>query len=176
MVFCLYWFITAQRTKRVAQRQSFSESLSYRIPFLSGAILLWSRYLAHRLEWQLTPHTHWTPPLGAFSCVCGLAVSIWARRTLAGNWSSNVTFKLGHELVTRGPYRFVRHPIYTGVLLMCLATPISYGLFRQWLGLALCSLGLWIKLKHEETLMLQHFPEEYPAYRKQVKALVPFII
>ena len=109
-------------------------------------------------------------------CALGLLVAIWARRTLAGNWSSDVTFKQGHELVKAGPYRFVRHPIYTGLLLMCLGSALDIGRLRGWLGLVLVFVGFWIKLKQEETLMLQHFPDDYPAYRKQVKALVPFVV
>ena len=54
--------------------------------------------------------------MGALVCLLGLFVTLWARWTLAGNWSSDVTFKQGHELIRTGPYRFVRHPIYTGIL------------------------------------------------------------
>jgi len=96
--------------------------------------------------------------------------------TLGGNWSSEVALKQGHELVKTGPYRFVRHPIYTGLLLMCLGTAIVPGQLRSWLGFLLLCAGFWIKLKQEETLMLQHFPDEYPVYRRQVKVLIPFII
>lgn len=103
-------------------------------------------------------------------------MTIWARKILAGNWSSDVTLKQGHELVKAGPYRFVRHPIYTGLLLMCLGAAIDIGLLRAWLGVALVFVGFWIKLNQEETLMLRHFPDDYPTYRKQVKALVPFVI
>jgi protein-S-isoprenylcysteine O-methyltransferase Ste14 len=108
--------------------------------------------------------------------VFGLFVTVWARRTLAGNWSSDVTFKQGHELITTGPYHFVRHPIYTGLLVMALGTAVAAGHLRFWLGLVMVGLGFWIKLKQEERLMLRYFPEQYPVYQKQVKALVPFVI
>ena len=104
----------------------------------------------------------------------GLLVTLWARWTLAGNWSSDVTFKQGHELIRRGPYRFVRHPIYTGLLMMCLGTAIEIGHSR--LAGLLVAAAFWIKLKQEERLLLRHFPDEYPAYQKQVKAIVPFLI
>jgi protein-S-isoprenylcysteine O-methyltransferase Ste14 len=105
-----------------------------------------------------------------------LLVTIWSRRTLGGNWSSEVAFKQGHELVKTGPYRYARHPIYTGLLLMCLGTAVAVGQFHSWLGLLILCVGFWIKLRQEESLLLQHFPTEYPVYRKQVKALVPFVI
>jgi protein-S-isoprenylcysteine O-methyltransferase Ste14 len=108
--------------------------------------------------------------------VFGLWVTIWSRRTLGGNWSSEVAFKQGHELVKTGPYRFVRHPIYTGLILMCLGTAGEVGQLHSWLGFLLLCAGFWIKLMQEETLLLRHFPDEYPTYQKQVKALVPFVI
>ena len=104
-------------------------------------------------------------------------MTLWARWTLAGNWSSDVTFKQGHELMRTGPYRFVRHPIYTGFA----GDGSRHGAWasgqlRCWLSIAVVGLAFWIKLKQEERLMLRHFPNEYPAYQKQVKALVPFVI
>ena len=59
---------------------------------------------------------------------------------------------------------------------MCLGTALDVGKFRCWLALPLMTAAFWIKLKQEERLMLRHFPDEYPAYQKQVKALVPFVI
>ena len=114
--------------------------------------------------------------MGGLICVLGLFGTLWARRTLAGNWSSDVTFKQGHELIRRGPYRFVRHPIYTGILTMCLGTAVEIGRLRGWLALPLMIVAFWIKLKQEESLLLRHFPYECSDYRKQVKALVPFVI
>jgi protein-S-isoprenylcysteine O-methyltransferase Ste14 len=108
--------------------------------------------------------------------VLGLAVAIWSRGTLAGNWSATVTFKQGHELVQTGPYRFVRHPIYTVILLMILGSVIAVGRLQSSFGFLIVCIGFWIKLKQEESLMLLHFPNEYPAYRARVKAPVPFLI
>ena len=81
----------------------------------------------------------------------------------------------GHELIQRGPYRYVRHPIYTGILTMCFGTAIEIGRLGGWLALPLVMFAFWIKLKQEEALMLRHFPDEYPDYQKQVKALIPFV-
>jgi len=128
------------------------------------------------LNLPVTPHAVGAQLTGDVVCVLGLFVTIWARRTLAGNWSSNVTFKQGHELIRRGPYRLVRHPIYTGILTMCLGTAIEIGRLRGWLALPLMAAAFWIKLKQEERLLLRHFPDDYPLYQKQVKSLIPFVI
>lgn len=87
-----------------------------------------------------------------------------------------MTFKQGHELVRTGPYRLVRHPIYTGLLVMALGVALNFGQLRCWLALPLMAAAFWIKLKQEEKLLLRHFPQEYPVYKSQVKALVPFVV
>jgi protein-S-isoprenylcysteine O-methyltransferase Ste14 len=104
-----------------------------------------------------------------------LLVALWARRTLAGNWSRAVTFKQDHELIQAGPYRFARHPIYTGMILMALGGAVAGGRLHCWLGFLLICAGFWIKLSQEESLLLRHFQADYPAYRARVKALVPFV-
>jgi len=176
IAFVVYWFISAQSVKAVAEKQSLASALQHRIPVGLGWWLLAFHVLPPPFSNVLTPRTDLTQLIGGVLCVAGLFVTFWARRTLAGNWSSDVTFKQGHELTKTGPYRFVRHPIYTGLLLMCLGSALDIGYVRAWLGLLLVFLGFWIKLKQEETLLLRHFPEAYPAYRKEVKALVPFIL
>jgi protein-S-isoprenylcysteine O-methyltransferase Ste14 len=176
IIFLVYWFISAQRVKAIAEQPDWSSTLAHRLPVGAACWLLAYRGFPPPLGRVVTPNGDWAQAAGAVVCVAGLFVTVWARRTLAGNWSSDVTFKQGHELVKTGPYRFVRHPIYTGLLLMCAGSAMDTGRLRCWLGLVLVAAGFWIKLKQEEKLMLRHFPDEYPAYRKEVKALVPFVI
>lgn len=171
-----YWLVSAFTAKSVAERGSFASTLWYRIPVIIGGVMIGTFRVWHPpMTLPITPDTEATRYAGAFVCVAGLAIAIWARWTLGGNWSSEVTFKQDHQLVKRGPYRFARHPIYTGILVMCCAQPIQFGRLHFWLGLIIIGIGLWIKLKQEEIVMLKHFPE-YSDYRKQVKALVPFVI
>ena len=177
LVFLLYWLVSAFTVKAAAERGSFASSLPYRITILVGAVFL----VRLRQRWHypfnipLTPQTFSTAWIGAAACLMGVGVAIWARWTLAGNWSSDVQFKQQHELVQAGPYRFVRHPIYTGILLMCLGPAILFGRLHFWLGVLFFGIGFWIKLKQEEAVMMRHFPQ-YADYRKRVKALVPFVL
>ncbi len=127
------------------------------------------------LDFPLTPQNIVAGATAAAVCVLGLAIALWARWMLADNWSSGVEFKQGHRLMKTGPYRFVRHPIYTGILLMCAALAMESGRLHCWLGLALICIGQWVKIRQEESLMLRHFPG-YADYRRAVKALVPFVI
>ncbi|MGA9778439.1 MAG: methyltransferase family protein [Limisphaerales bacterium] len=176
ILFLAYWFISAFRQKPLAEGQSWAATLAHRVPVGLGWLLLIDPKLPTPMNRVLIPHKDWVLVIGAVICLFGLFVTLWARWTLAGNWSSDVTFKQGHELIKTGPYRFVRHPIYTGLLVMALGTAINAGQLRCWLSIVVVGIGFWIKLKQEERLMLRHFPNEYPAYQKQVKALVPFVI
>lgn len=173
--FGLYWFFNAFRQKRTAERQSVGAALAHRIPLGISYCLLALPGLPAPMNLLVTPTTFWARFAGDVVCVLGLFVAIWARATLSGNWSSDVTFKQGHELIRRGPYRFVRHPIYTGILMMCLGTAIEMARLRSWLALPLMAIAFWIKLKQEERLMLRHFGDQYRDYQRQVKALVPFV-
>src|ERR1017187_7501034 len=100
----------------------------------------------------------------------GLAFAIWARHTLGRNWSGNPTVKEGHELVETGPYRLVRHPIYTGFLLAIAGTGIGSGQVMQLFIFGTAFVLLWAKLRIEESLMLRQFPQTYPGYMKRTKA------
>ena len=176
VTFIVYWIVSAARAKRIVERQSLLSALAHRVP----VALCWWLMIYYRLPWPmnrpLLPRTDFTMAAGAALCVAGLLVTIWARWTLAGNWSSDVTFKQDHELVRQGPYRFVRHPIYTGLLIMGLGVAVESTQLRCWLGVIVVGVGFWIKLSQEERLLLRHFPDQYPRYRKEVKALVPGII
>jgi len=176
IIYLAYWVVSARGLKPVAERQSRRANFAYRCVLLVGGTLLWLPDRYHPLPLQLTPQTDALKFIGAAVCLMGLWVAIWARWTLAGNWSSDVTFKQGHELIQSGPYRFVRHPIYTGIEGLALGTAIAGGEFLRWLGFLILFAGFWIKLSQEETLMLRHFPDEYPGYKRRVRALIPFVL
>jgi protein-S-isoprenylcysteine O-methyltransferase Ste14 len=176
IIFFVYWLISAQRVKAVAEKQSLGSALAHRLPVGLGWWLLAYPLFPPPLNLALIPRTDVARLIGVLVCAYGLFITIWARRTLAGNWSSDVTFKQGHELIRSGPYRFVRHPIYTGLLIMSLGTAIEIGRLHCWLSILLTAAGFWIKLTQEERLLRRHFPDTYPGYQKEVKALVPFVL
>jgi protein-S-isoprenylcysteine O-methyltransferase Ste14 len=107
--------------------------------------------------------------------VAGLAWTVWARNTLGDNWSGRVTVKSGHELVRSGPYRWIRHPIYTGALLALLGSALASVKVSAFLGLTVAIGALVYKLRIEERWMLGRFGETYRAYQRASWALVPFI-
>ncbi len=131
---------------------------------------------ARIIPWRrvILPHTIVTGILSDLIVFVGLFITIWARVTLGGNWSARVTLKEDHELIQRGPYRAVRHPIYSGLLLMILGTAVLAGQTVGFFALAICFGAFWVKLRQEEALLTQHLPG-YAEYMRRTKALVPFL-
>ncbi len=108
-------------------------------------------------------------------CASGLAVCVWARTNLAGNWSNTLDFKKGHELIQSGPYKLIRHPIYAGFLLMFLGSAMATSKLGGIIGFVILLAGCLLRIRLEEDLMMKHFPVEYCEYKKNTKALVPFL-
>ena len=113
--------------------------------------------------------------LGTVLTVLGLLVAILARIYLGRNWSSYVTYKENHELVTSGPYRLIRHPIYTGMLLMFTGAVLYYGMPLLFVFYAITA-GVFIwRIGKEEKIMTKLFGKRYRDYIKKTKALIPFV-
>jgi protein-S-isoprenylcysteine O-methyltransferase len=111
---------------------------------------------------------------GVILCAAGMAFLVWARQHLGRNWSQAVTTKVGHELVTSGPYSYVRHPMYAGGFLACIGSAIVCGGAFIFLLVTLGAIFLQ-RVGAEDKLMEQQFPSEYPDYKKRTKALIPFV-
>jgi protein-S-isoprenylcysteine O-methyltransferase Ste14 len=175
IAFAAYWAFTALSAKPSAQRQGLAGRAMHLVTLAAAITLMVGPWRPYPLNLMVVPRGLATGVIGAALCVIGLIGAVWARWTLGGNWSSAVTFKQGHELIVRGPYKYVRHPIYTSMLLMVLGTALAIGRLHAGIGLVVGVVGFWIKLRQEEALMMRHFPDAYPEYKQRVKALVPFV-
>lgn len=170
----LYWLAGAFGTKKTAVHEH-SGLRVFRLALLSIILVLlftnWLRIgpLGLRLfRWHSA--AAW---LGAALCCLGVLLAVWARRTLAGNWSDKVALKVDHELVERGPYRFVRHPIYTGVLLAIAGAGITIGEWRGFVALLMMSANYWVKAGREEAILASHFGEKFRDYKRRTGFLLP---
>jgi protein-S-isoprenylcysteine O-methyltransferase Ste14 len=172
-VFLIVWFVSAFNTKRYAKR-SFFRGFGFRFLILVIAILLF-QLPGVRDIFEVLAHAG-NPPLaaaGVLIAASGLAFAIWARLTIGRNWGMPMSLKEGAELVTSGPYAYVRHPIYTGVITMMLGSVL---VFPAWLPILVVACGYFIwSGKAEEKIMLNEFPEAYPAYMARTKTIIPFI-
>ena len=177
ILFSVIWLLAAFWTKRPVYRESRLQRMRYAIPLLLGGFLLAKGHrLSDPLNLRVIPRAEALAWTGIVLCIAGLALCIWARFTLGRNWSGLVTLKAGHELIVRGPYSLVRHPIYTGLLAMFVATVIVLGHVAGIIATPFVFVSLWIKLRYEEKLMLDKFPNEYAAYQQRVKRLIPFVL
>jgi protein-S-isoprenylcysteine O-methyltransferase Ste14 len=171
-----YWIIAARNVKPTRRRESWGSRLMTVMLTAVAAALLALR--GQRLSWLTTrflPQTMVTYWLGLLMVVLGLAFAVWARAHLGRNWSGTVTVKENHELIRTGPYGLVRHPIYTGLLFAILGTAVAFGEWRGLLAFGFLTLAFLFKLRREERFMSERFPNDYPRYRAEVPALIPFI-
>ena len=106
--------------------------------------------------------------------ITGVAFAIWARVTLGRNWSGMVTVKQDHELIRRGPYALVRHPIYTGIAFAAAGTVIFYGEIIGLLFMVAMLSVMLHKMIIEERFMTEQFGSAYTDYKNRTKAFVPF--
>jgi protein-S-isoprenylcysteine O-methyltransferase Ste14 len=168
IIFWVYWLASAFRVKQSAGR-------GRRVP-LTGLSVLSVVLLVRVLRGgSLGVHSLIFGVIGAAVFAFGLAVAIWARIHLGRNWGMPMTTKAEPELVTSGPYRFVRHPIYSGLLAGVLGTALANNL----IGLIIvAALGAYFyyAASVEERNLTATFPTAYPAYRAATKMLIPFVL
>jgi protein-S-isoprenylcysteine O-methyltransferase Ste14 len=177
IIFSVIWLLSAVANKRSIYRESGAQRLRYLI-LLVMAFLLLTRgpRLPYPFDVRIISATETVQWMAGILCIAGLAFCVWARATLGRNWSGTITLKEGHELIERGPYRLVRHPIYTGLLAMFLATAIRFGHLGGVAAVIVAFASFWIKLGEEEKLMLQQFPDQYRSYQQRVKCIIPFVL
>lgn len=176
-IFAVVWILAAISTKRTIYRQSHASRFRYMVPMIFGwYLLIRGRHLIYPFNLQVIPANEAIALVAVILCVAGLLFCLWARATIGRNWSGIVTLKEDHELVVRGPYALVRHPIYTGLLAMFAATALVHGHLAAIVGTLLVFVSFWIKLRDEEKLMLEKFPDQYPAYRQRVKRIIPWML
>jgi protein-S-isoprenylcysteine O-methyltransferase Ste14 len=176
VTFFVVWLIAAWFAKRTVER---SATWLWWTSGIIAVLLLGMRsqslpFLNRANLWHSTPGL---AVVAAVVTAAGLSVALWARAVIGRNWSGAVVLKEEHELIDRGPYACVRHPIYTGVLLMVLGTVTLWGTRAGVMLFATMVAGFIVKARREERLLTKHFPEAYPRYRARVRArLIPLVL
>ena len=172
--FALSWIAAMPWSSPVEKRVGISREITYRIVLIAGGLIF--LIPAHGYEgplrlWYLPYRTVW-PTVGLIAA--GIAFSWWARIWLGALWSGQVTKKADHRVIDTGPYRVVRHPIYTGILIAIYATAALKGTVLALAGALLITIGLWMKARLEERFLREELGPGYDAYRKRVPMLMPF--
>ncbi|MGA9342256.1 MAG: isoprenylcysteine carboxylmethyltransferase family protein [Rhodanobacteraceae bacterium] len=177
LIWLLIWLAVSAWSKRSSRREGLGSWFLHMLPLMLAAFLLAAEHLPNRiLEGRMLPYLAAYYWIGLALTIGGLAFAVWARLYIGSNWSASVQVKADHQLVRTGPYRFVRHPIYTGMLAAFLGSGLAIDEWRGLVAFVVVLAGFWYKLKLEERWMIQTFGEAYIEYRKHTSALVPGIL
>jgi protein-S-isoprenylcysteine O-methyltransferase Ste14 len=170
LVFWIYWLVASVGVK--AGRTRWARSTGVRVAIVLIVLLL----LRHRVPQGNHGVTSnpWLQGIGFAIFLLGLALAVWARIYLGRNWGMPMSKKADPELVTTGPYRVIRHPIYSGIMLAMIGTAIAVSWY--WL-IAVVMVGAYFiySAVMEERHMADVFPDTYPCYKQSTKMLIPFI-
>ena len=168
IVFWIYWIASASTSKE-------SVKGGWR-PRLAGVSAVGVFLIAGVLRGgSLAVHSVILETIGAVLFVCGIALAVWARLHLGRNWGMPMTQRAEPELVTSGPYRFVRHPIYTGLLTAVLGTALVNNLLGLIVVVVVLAYFYYCGTVEERNLAAT-FPQAYPEYKSRTKMLIPFLL
>ena len=181
LAFAVSWLVLAQFNKKASRgtppwagwrlRLALIFAVFILVRFRRHAVVGFVNSMHHTLAHHPGITLQW---VGFGLCVVGFGFAVWARVHIGRNWGMPMSLREGHELVTSGPYAYVRHPIYSGLLLAMVGSVLTSGL--PWLlGLILYFTYLIFAARSEEKTMLAQFPDSYPAYRSRTKMLIPFV-
>jgi protein-S-isoprenylcysteine O-methyltransferase Ste14 len=173
-ILAAYWLIAAFGRNRAQKREPAAERLIHILLMAGGFALLYS------------PDPHFGPlnrrflPVGpviqllaVVLTAAGVGLAIWARAHLGKYWSGDVTIRQEHRLIRTGPYRFVRHPIYSGMLLALIGTVLAIGEYRAIVGFAVILLGFIKKATKEESFLQIQFGAEFDEHKRHTGFFLP---
>jgi protein-S-isoprenylcysteine O-methyltransferase Ste14 len=173
-IWIVIWMLWAFRSKQTKERESFLSRFTYAIPaWASMCLIFFPRTLGMWGHAAIFPPNIAIAAIGIAITALGFALTLWARTILGTNWSGTVTIKVDHELIRTGPYRWVRHPIYTGLIVASIGTVIALNQWRGVPAVFLLWLAFTIKRLKEEQFMRQTFGEQYTAYTQTTGAIFP---
>jgi protein-S-isoprenylcysteine O-methyltransferase Ste14 len=171
--FLVFWSRTAGRAGAGCREESRQSRALHQKLLNLGLLLLFVSIPG--LRWPFMPANAWHVPVGLAIMVAGTLLHIHARLHLGRNWSSKVMIKGDHQLVRSGAYRFIRHPIYTAIVMVALGTAVVSGRVLSLIGVAVFAFAYVRKLQIEERMLGEEFGAEWQDYRAHSWALVPLV-
>lgn len=174
VIFGIYWGLAGLNSAPTANSES--PVSTYLHQFMLGvAFLLLILPVPGLNGWFLPPQLRFVVDAAVMVQTGFVLLAIWARRHLGRNWSAEVRIAVDHQLVRTGPYRLLRHPIYTAMLGMFFGTAIASSQYHALLGVGLLALAYLRKTRLEDQILARTFGAEYDAYRRDTWALVPLL-
>ena len=179
IVFMAVLFIPAFRQGPPVERWSSRYCRwSFVVALLAAVIVIvLATYEPDALVIRVVPDSPLAGMTGIVLTIAGLGFSAWARSHLGRYWSSMVMVKVGHRLIRTGPYRIVRNPMYTGILVAFVGAAIAIGELLAFVALVIGCASIWVKIKAEEEILAEKFSGEYLQYKQDVRAaIIPYIV
>jgi protein-S-isoprenylcysteine O-methyltransferase Ste14 len=174
VVFLIYWFMGAIKTRPTRLRESFAYRCSILLIEVAGFVLLFADSAG--IGWlgnKFLPRTLASALLGVALTWLGVGLAIWARYHLAEYWSARITLKEDHQLIRTGPYSRLRHPIYSGVILAAIGSALLIDKWRGVVGVCLVVIGYCLKAGKEEKMLSQQFGNAFQEHREHTGFLIP---
>ncbi len=174
MVLLVVWVVLWFGMKKAKKLENWWERAQHGIFVTLGFYLLFAKG-AHWgwLDYRLLPNTGAVWLAGLALTAVGIGIAIWARLSLGSNWSGMVTLKAGHELVRTGLYRWIRHPIYTGILLGMVGTAMIRSHVRGWIGVAVVLGAFYFKARREERFLREEFGAGFEEHARRTGMFLP---
>ena len=171
MLFSVYWSIAAKDSAATKTSESGTSRQLHLITVNVALLLL--VLPVPGLTRRFLPASYLLVAAGLAIQAAFVLLAVWARRHLGSNWSGEVRIAAEHKLVRSGPYRFIRHPIYTAVLGMYCGTALVSGEIHALIALAVVILAYWRKIHLEERALREAFGADHEAYRRESWAWIP---
>jgi protein-S-isoprenylcysteine O-methyltransferase Ste14 len=173
IVFWIGWVIAALTSRR-STYSSIRRFVGFRIIFFIIIVAFFSSTHHNNFKGLQVTHSDVIATIGFIVFIIGLLTAVWARLCLGKNWGMPMSQKQSPELVTSGPYNYIRHPIYTGILLGMFGTAVATSMYLMVIFVIFAIYFIYSAVT-EEKLMTKEFPKVYPAYKARTKMLIPFI-
>lgn len=174
LVFSIYWTIASTNSAKARSSESKASTAFHQI-VLNVALLLLFIPVPGLTGWFLPRRFYFLVGVGVIVQAAFFLLAVSARRHLGRNWSAEVRIGEGHELVRTGPYRMLRHPIYTAMLGMFAGTAIASSQYHALLAIAILVIAYLRKTRLEENIMRETFGVEWDSYQKNTWRLVPLL-
>lgn len=169
--FSIYWSVAAKNAAESKRSESVESRRVHLLLINVGQLLLFIPVPGLRQSFR-PAGGEWIAA-GLAMLAASIALAVWARRHLGRNWSGRIEIKADHELVRTGPYRKLRHPIYTAVMGLCVSTALIDGQVHALVGLAMVVVAYWRKVRMEEANLREAFGDRYGDYRRATWGAVP---
>ena len=174
LLLMIVWVVLLLGMKRAKKRESIIQRAQHGVLVILGFWLLFNN--DQPASWwnaRVIPDAPESWSVGLMLTAVGIGIAIWARLILGSNWSGTVTLKNDHVLIRKGPYRWIRHPIYTGILLGMTGTAFIRGYARGWVGVLLVLLAFYLKARREERFLHEEFGSGFEDHARHTGMFLP---